>query len=153
MGYIQRPDNRGSSFSSRGSGRSGGFGGGRGGSRGGGFGGGRGGGFRDRDSGGFGGRGRERPEMHDATCAKCGKPCQVPFRPSGDKPVYCSDCFRTEGDSGSRNGGGSGMSQEQFSQINVKLDKILAFLENVEFEDDEDEAEGSDSEDEKEVSN
>lgn len=31
--------------------------------------------------------------MYDATCAECGKNCQVPFRPSGDKPVYCSDCF------------------------------------------------------------
>lgn len=31
--------------------------------------------------------------MHDATCGNCGKPCQVPFRPSGEKPVYCRDCF------------------------------------------------------------
>jgi CxxC-x17-CxxC domain-containing protein len=32
-------------------------------------------------------------EMHDATCATCGKSTQVPFRPSGDRPVYCSDCY------------------------------------------------------------
>jgi len=32
-------------------------------------------------------------EMHDAVCAQCGKNTQVPFRPSGDRPVYCSDCF------------------------------------------------------------
>lgn len=32
-------------------------------------------------------------EMFQAVCADCGKSCQVPFRPSGDKPVYCSDCF------------------------------------------------------------
>ncbi len=33
-------------------------------------------------------------EMHSATCATCGKSCQVPFRPNGAKPVYCSDCFQ-----------------------------------------------------------
>ncbi len=34
-----------------------------------------------------------RVEMHKATCANCGKSCEVPFRPNGEKPVYCSDCF------------------------------------------------------------
>ncbi|MGH2357274.1 MAG: CxxC-x17-CxxC domain-containing protein [Candidatus Limnocylindria bacterium] len=33
-------------------------------------------------------------EMHDAVCARCGKDTQVPFRPTGARPVYCSDCFR-----------------------------------------------------------
>ena len=47
----------------------------------------------------FGGR-DSRPKMHDATCNKCGKRCQVPFRPTGERPVYCSDCFEKErGDS------------------------------------------------------
>jgi len=32
-------------------------------------------------------------EMHDAVCADCKKPCQVPFKPSGDRPVYCRDCY------------------------------------------------------------
>ncbi|HEY5641044.1 MAG TPA: CxxC-x17-CxxC domain-containing protein [Dehalococcoidia bacterium] len=32
-------------------------------------------------------------EMHAAVCAQCGKDTEVPFRPSGDRPVYCSDCF------------------------------------------------------------
>jgi CxxC-x17-CxxC domain-containing protein len=104
----------------------GGFGGGRsGGSR---FGGSRGGYGRDRDS-------ERRPiEMHDAVCDKCGKNCQVPFRPSGDKPVLCSDCFRESGDSrGSRgNGAQSGISSDQFTKLNAKLDKILAVLESLE---------------------
>ena len=26
----------------------------------------------------------------------CGKEAQVPFRPTSGKPVYCSDCFRTQ---------------------------------------------------------
>ena len=32
-------------------------------------------------------------EMHEAVCANCGKTTQVPFLPSGDRPVYCSECF------------------------------------------------------------
>ncbi len=32
-------------------------------------------------------------EMYDAVCAECGKPCKVPFQPSEDRPVYCSECF------------------------------------------------------------
>ena len=67
---------------------------GGGGSAGYGNGGGGGGGY----SGGYGGGGgyssRGPREMFDATCARCGKESQVPFRPSGTRPVYCSDCFR-----------------------------------------------------------
>jgi CxxC-x17-CxxC domain-containing protein len=32
-------------------------------------------------------------EIHPAVCAQCGRDTMVPFRPRGDKPVYCSDCF------------------------------------------------------------
>ncbi|MGI6144037.1 MAG: zinc-ribbon domain containing protein [bacterium] len=38
-------------------------------------------------------RGGQR-EMFPAVCAACGRETQVPFRPSGERPVYCSDCFR-----------------------------------------------------------
>ena len=43
---------------------------------------------------GGGGFSRGLREMHDATCARCGNETQVPFRPTGARPVYCSDCFR-----------------------------------------------------------
>jgi CxxC-x17-CxxC domain-containing protein len=45
--------------------------------------------------GGSRGGGYERGprEMFSATCSNCGKEAQVPFKPSGNKPVYCSDCF------------------------------------------------------------
>jgi CxxC-x17-CxxC domain-containing protein len=33
-------------------------------------------------------------QMFPATCAECGKSTEVPFQPSGDRPVYCSDCYR-----------------------------------------------------------
>ncbi len=28
-----------------------------------------------------------------AICAECHQECEVPFKPSGDRPVYCKDCF------------------------------------------------------------
>ena len=31
--------------------------------------------------------------MHKAICADCHKECEVPFKPSGDRPVYCKECF------------------------------------------------------------
>ena len=43
-----------------------------------------------------------RREMHDVVCAQCGKDTQVPFRPSGGRPVYCSDCFSKQPTSSSR---------------------------------------------------
>lgn len=33
-------------------------------------------------------------EMHDAVCADCGKKCEVPFKPTEGRPVYCRDCYR-----------------------------------------------------------
>ena len=32
-------------------------------------------------------------EMHKATCADCGKECEVPFKPDGTRPVYCRECY------------------------------------------------------------
>ncbi len=58
--------------------------------------------------GGGGGYGGGAREMFSATCATCGKEARVPFEPRGDKPVYCSDCFRSQQDSSSYGGGSSG---------------------------------------------
>jgi CxxC-x17-CxxC domain-containing protein len=44
---------------------------------------------RNQGRGGFGQR-----EMHTVTCADCGDEAQVPFKPSGDRPVYCRDCYQ-----------------------------------------------------------
>ena len=57
--------------------------------------------FDKRGGRSFGGR-DERPDMHRATCSECGKSCEVPFKPTGDKPVYCSDCFKNVGGGDSR---------------------------------------------------
>lgn len=96
----------------------------------------------------FGGnRNRERPQMHDAVCSNCGKACQVPFKPTGEKPVYCRDCFAKMNPEDSRKGFGrndrnkrsafrtvdqhptnaSGQDQ-QLQAMNAKLDKIVALL-------------------------
>jgi CxxC-x17-CxxC domain-containing protein len=45
---------------------------------------------RDFGGGGFDGAPRE---MHKATCAECGGECEVPFKPTEGRPVYCKDCF------------------------------------------------------------
>ncbi|MDA8226558.1 MAG: zinc-ribbon domain containing protein [Desulfitobacterium hafniense] len=41
-----------------------------------------------------GGYGRTQRQMYPAVCAGCGVQTEVPFQPSGDKPVYCRDCYQ-----------------------------------------------------------
>lgn len=93
------------------------------------------------DRGDFG----PRSSMHQAICSECGKTCEVPFRPTGEKPVYCNDCFRSKRTGDSRQSGGSrgfdrssfggnrtavseGIIKEQFEMLNTKLDRILKAL-------------------------
>ncbi len=67
-----------------------------------------GGGFRGGNGGGrpsFGGsRGGDRGPaiMHKAICDECKNSCEVPFRPSSDKPIYCNDCFSSKREGGDR---------------------------------------------------
>ena len=101
----------------------------------------------------FGDRDSRRPSLHDAVCDECGKDCQVPFKPSGDKPIYCSDCFEKKGGRDSSRSGrrdsrqrnfdnrGSGRSSrsnigdhsisqltEKIGILNTKLDTIINLL-------------------------
>ena len=41
----------------------------------------------------FGGGNFGPREMHKAVCSKCKKECEVPFKPTEGKPVYCRECF------------------------------------------------------------
>lgn len=108
--------------------------------------------FHDRDSG-------PRAQMFDAVCAECGDSCQVPFRPNGRKPVYCSNCFKRDGNDEPRGFGGGderrsfsrdsrpsfaprerfgnapaaphGQMNEQLAALNAKLDKVLTALSHL----------------------
>lgn len=37
--------------------------------------------------------GNSQRESYPAVCAQCGADTSVPFKPTGDRPVYCWDCF------------------------------------------------------------
>ena len=86
--------------------------------------------FQGGDRGGRGGgrrfggdRDRGDRKMYKATCDECGDRCEVPFKPSGDKPIKCDKCF---GKGGGRGKGGD--FEKQFEMINTKLDKILKVI-------------------------
>ncbi len=42
--------------------------------------------------------------FYKATCADCKKTCEVPFRPNGEKPVFCRDCFGSKKGADERGG-------------------------------------------------
>jgi CxxC-x17-CxxC domain-containing protein len=50
-------------------------------------------------------------QMHDATCAECGQATQVPFIPSGERPVHCRDCYSRQRGGRQSNGGGRSKSR------------------------------------------
>ena len=132
-------------------------GGSRGGFRGGDRGGDRGGrgGFQKKSWGGDRGGDRDRGPvtMHRAVCGDCGNNCEVPFRPNGDRPVLCNDCFggKRDGDRGGRSDfgnreprrefsdrsssfskpaqGSDDILKKQLSEMNTKLDKLVNLLE------------------------
>jgi len=113
--------------------------------------------YRGERSNSFG----DKKTLYPAVCDKCGKACKVPFKPSGNKPVYCSDCFeKTDSrenrgdrrDSGVRHYGNhdyhhqstyqappqANQSQNpntgfgmQLELLNTKLDQIISLLKPV----------------------
>ncbi len=128
-----------------------------GGSRRGGFGGGRP-SFQKKSWGNDrGGGDRGDKTLFRATCSDCGQSCEVPFRPTGEKPVYCSNCFSSKrggGDRGSRQDFGSrGPKREyndrpapradfaqapahddvkkQLGEIRIKLDRLIGAIEKL----------------------
>jgi len=64
--------------------------------------------FGNKFGGGRGGSDRpeRRLEFFPAICSECKKKCEVPFRPTGDKPVYCRDCFGKQRQVPGRNSNG-----------------------------------------------
>lgn len=97
----------------------------------------------------FGRRDFERPQLFKAVCSKCGKDCEVPFKPTGSRPIFCRDCFKTtEGFDTNRSEGRRDFGRpqfdnrnndrapraeqqnyrEQFDALNAKLDRILKII-------------------------
>jgi CxxC-x17-CxxC domain-containing protein len=75
-----------------------------------------------RDSGkGKRSNGRNKPEleMTKVTCSACGEKCEVPFKPTSSKPVYCSNCYSKDNNK---------TSNKDFKIINEKLDRIMEAL-------------------------
>ncbi|MBS3167962.1 DNA-directed RNA polymerase [Candidatus Woesearchaeota archaeon] len=35
-------------------------------------------------------------EMHKATCSACGQECEVPFKPTEGREVFCKECYRSK---------------------------------------------------------
>jgi len=73
--------------------------------------------------------------MYEAICDECGEKCEVPFKPSSDKPIYCSNCFAKKNESGDRGARGDNRDRgrgddfgKQFKAITEKLDEILQVL-------------------------
>ena len=81
--------------------------------------------------------------MHKATCSECNRACEVPFVPTGRKPILCSMCYKKDGDFAPKKFGGSAYAEKrpykteyegtdsnaaQFKTINAKLDAILKAL-------------------------
>ena len=65
--------------------------------------------------------------MHQAVCDKCGEECEVPFRPTAGKPVYCSNCFEKTSDRGGSNRNSEEIT-EQIKMLNEKIDKLINML-------------------------
>lgn len=55
-------------------------------------------------AGGAGATDQYGRQLHEVVCSACGQPAQVPFQPSGDRPVYCRDCYMKQRQE--RRGGG-----------------------------------------------
>ena len=60
-----------------------------------------------------------RSEMHNAVCDECGKDCQVPFKPRGDKPVYCSECFEHKSEGSPRRSDRKDMGRQSFREKRI----------------------------------
>lgn len=89
-----------------------------------------------------GDRDGDRPPLHDAICGDCGAECQVPFRPTGSRPVLCRNCFKKDGgdaapkrygakssfDRPSAGRGEGGNMEARLAAIERKLDAILEAL-------------------------
>lgn len=64
--------------------------------------------------------------LYPATCADCGVRCEVPFKPTGERPTYCKECFAKRKSGGNNQGNQKPGSREPFSrpQLQPRLVKV-----------------------------
>lgn len=100
----------------------------------------RGPGVRERS---FGDRDAVRPVLHATKCDECGQQCEVPFRPTGARPVLCKDCFRKQGgfskqglrerpsfrETPASGGLDTGRLEKRLEVLESKIDRVLRELE------------------------
>lgn len=90
--------------------------------------------------------------LYQATCADCGRKCEVPFMPNGKKPVLCKECFGgNDNDKGGRSdsressrrdfaprslsntfsnpSSSTSELQKSINELNAKVDKIISLFE------------------------
>jgi len=70
---------------------------------------------------------------HQVTCDGCGDECEVPFKPTSSKPVYCDDCFKK---TANRRGDTKGSraqkdNSKEIEELNLKLDVVLDMLRDL----------------------
>lgn len=91
-------------------------------------------------------------KKYDAICSTCGRRCEVPFRPDGSRPVYCTECFGAPHDANANAGKGKFPSRDfsprpsygapaggksladlerQIGAMNTKIDTMLRILESM----------------------
>ena len=70
------------------------------------------------NGGGFKGRDGGRRMMHRATCSDCGNSCEVPFKPTNTKPIFCSSCFEHQGEPRSKS---FGRKSDRFNNMDREL--------------------------------
>ena len=81
------------------------------------------------------GKSRADYQNYKVICDKCGIECEVPFKPTNSKPVYCSDCYKkNESPRGfdrkdTKNRANEPASSKlELDLINEKLNKIMKAL-------------------------
>tara|TARA_Y100000034_G_C6783157_1_gene350186 strand:- start:408 stop:740 length:333 start_codon:yes stop_codon:yes gene_type:complete len=68
-------------------------------------------------------RNEEERTPHTVICDTCNEECEVPFKPTAGKPIYCDDCFKKNRSSRPNNNNSRGL-----DEVNKKLDEILSLL-------------------------
>lgn len=77
----------------------------------------------------FSKRTSDKKDLFKVICSKCGVECEVPFKPTNSKPVFCRDCFKKQEEP--KKESDFELHKEytaELQKINEKLNKIMKVL-------------------------